>query len=133
MKIRGSGGTLRFLHTLLYTLLHTLLRTAQWRSHTPVWARGHEVRQSPVYTTKDTFLAKPSNFCSSGSWYVHYYITSCNFPLINPQRACTARVTVLGLCVCVCVSVSLRLFSHYRQQSGIRAIPTDPVQQALEK
>ena len=29
--------------------------------------------------------------------------------LINPRRACAARVTVLGLCVC------LRLFSHYRQ------------------
>ena len=26
---------------------------------------------------------------------------------INPRRACTARVTVLGLCVCVCVCVSV--------------------------
>jgi len=25
--------------------------------------------------------------------------------LINPRRACAARVTVLVLCVCVCVSV----------------------------
>ena len=24
--------------------------------------------------------------------------------LVNPRRACAARVTVLGLCVCVCVS-----------------------------
>ena len=24
---------------------------------------------------------------------------------VNPQRACAARVTVLGLCVCVCVCV----------------------------
>jgi len=24
--------------------------------------------------------------------------------IINPRRACTARVTVLGLCVCVCLS-----------------------------
>ena len=23
--------------------------------------------------------------------------------VINPRRACAARVTVLGLCVCVCV------------------------------
>ena len=53
--------------------------------------------------------------------------------VVNPQRACAARVTVLGLCVCVCVSVCLRLFSHYRQRSGIRAIPTAPVQQALKK
>ena len=27
--------------------------------------------------------------------------------LINPQRACTARVTVLGLCVCLCVCLSV--------------------------
>ena len=25
--------------------------------------------------------------------------------MVNPQRACAARVTVLGLCVCVCVCV----------------------------
>ena len=25
--------------------------------------------------------------------------------VINPRRACAARVTVLGSCVCVCVSV----------------------------
>ena len=41
-------------------------------------------------------------------------------PVINPRRACAARVTVLGLCVCVC----LRLFSHYRQRGGLWAIPT---------
>ena len=27
--------------------------------------------------------------------------------IINPRRACAARVTVLGLCVCVCLSVCL--------------------------
>ena len=26
-------------------------------------------------------------------------------PVINPRRACAARVTVLSLCVCVCVCV----------------------------
>ena len=26
--------------------------------------------------------------------------------VINPRRACAARVTVLGLCVCLCVCVS---------------------------
>ena len=25
--------------------------------------------------------------------------------VINPRRACAARVTVLGLCVCVCVCI----------------------------
>ena len=29
------------------------------------------------------------------------------YPVINPQRACAARVIVLGLCVCVCVCVCL--------------------------
>ena len=27
--------------------------------------------------------------------------------VINPRRACAARVTVLGLCVCLCLSVCL--------------------------
>ena len=27
--------------------------------------------------------------------------------IINPRRACAARVIVLGLCVCVCVSSNL--------------------------
>jgi len=40
--------------------------------------------------------------------------------VINPRRACAARVTVLGLCVCVCVC--LHLFSPY--QAGSSAIPT---------
>ena len=32
-----------------------------------------------------------------------------NLLYINPQRACVARVTVLGLLVCVCVCVCLKL------------------------
>ena len=31
---------------------------------------------------------------------------------INPQHACTVRVTVLGVCVCVCVSVTQHLTFH---------------------
>ena len=42
---------------------------------------------------------------------------------INPQRACTARVIVLGLCVCVCVC-PLPLFWHHRLQGRQRVIPT---------
>ena len=33
-------------------------------------------------------------------------------PIFNPQRACAARVTVLGLCVCVCVCYSTSHFSR---------------------
>ena len=33
--------------------------------------------------------------------------------IINPRRACAARVTVVVLCVCVCVSVCPLHFGHY--------------------
>ena len=41
--------------------------------------------------------------------------------VINPRRACAARVTVVVLCVCVsvCVCVCLRLFSDYRLRGGL--------------
>ena len=54
--------------------------------------------------------------------------------IINPRRACAARVTVLVLSVSQSVSqcVCSRLFSHCRQRRGIRAIPTAPAQQAIE-
>ena len=34
--------------------------------------------------------------------------------LINPRRACAARVTVVALCVCVCVCVSRPLICDSR-------------------
>ena len=37
--------------------------------------------------------------------------------LINPRRACAARVTVVVLCVCL--SVCLRLFSDYRLRGSL--------------
>ena len=45
--------------------------------------------------------------------------------VVNPRRACAARVTVVVLCVClsVCLSVCLfvcpRLFSDYRLRGGL--------------
>ena len=65
--------------------------------------------------------------------------TTLNFStyrvIINPRRACAARVTVLGLCVCVCVClcVCLHLFSPYRDQAGSSAIPKALAQQGVEK
>ena len=50
-------------------------------------------------------------------WYIvlgHPRKVHCNpgHTLINPRRACAARVTVLGsVCVCVCVSVKSNLTS----------------------
>ena len=43
------------------------------------------------------------------------YVSDCSLSsywpenVVNPRRACTARVTVLGLCVCVSVCVCLLL------------------------
>ena len=39
--------------------------------------------------------------------------------LINPRRACAARVTVVVLCVCVCVCLSVCLSVCYHSSSGI--------------
>ena len=45
------------------------------------------------------------------------------YRLINPQRACAARVTVLGhVCVCVfvCLSVCLSVKSHLTSGASVR-------------
>ena len=36
----------------------------------------------------------------------------CQQDIINPRRACAARVTVVVLCVCVCVSVCVYDYSR---------------------
>ena len=43
--------------------------------------------------------------------------------VINPRRACPARVTVVGLSVCL--SICPRLFWHYiyRPRGGLLALP----------
>ena len=49
--------------------------------------------------------------------------------IINPRRACAARVTVLGLCVCLsfCLSVCYHVFCRYTQRDGQKPIPTGSV------
>ena len=49
--------------------------------------------------------------------------------VVNPRRACAARITVLGLCVCVsvCLSVCYHVFCRYAQRDGQKAIPTGSV------
>ena len=44
-------------------------------------------------------------------------LTCCNTILINPRRACAARVTVLGS---VCVSVCLSVKSHLTYGASVR-------------
>ena len=52
---------------------------------------------------------------------VHCYVISaidiidC---IINPRRACAARVNVLGVCVCVCVCVCLHMGGRERKESA---------------
>ena len=40
------------------------------------------------------------------------------FPIINPRRACAARVTVVGLCVCLSVCLSV---DDYSRTTGYEA------------
>ena len=40
--------------------------------------------------------------------------------VINPRRACAARVTVVVLCVCVCVCVCVSVY-HYSRTTGYEA------------
>ena len=63
----------------------------------------------------------------------HYSSLECRLecwnssPLVvNPRRACAARVTVvvLSFCLSVCLSVCPREFSHYRLQGGQWVAPT---------
>ena len=53
----------------------------------------------------------------SVSLYSSGVLTHCAFSwqyIINPRRACAARVTVVVLCVCVCVCVSRPLICDSR-------------------
>ena len=48
-------------------------------------------------------------------------LLQCLSQVINPRRACAARVTVVVLCVCVsvCLSFCLLLFSHHGLRGGL--------------
>ena len=49
--------------------------------------------------------------------------------MINPRRACAARVTVVVLCVCQCVQASHPLLTQLQDQVDI---PTDSVSCSLQ-
>ena len=55
------------------------------------------------------------------------FVLRCSMSsVINPRRACAARVTVLGRSVClsVCLSVCYHVFCHHAQQTGQKVTPT---------
>ena len=76
-------------------------------------------------------------FTEPDSVFVQEVVSSL-WNLINPRRACAARVTVLGLSFCLSVCLSVRpsvryhLFWHYAQQGGQKAIPTGSVPHWLD-
>ena len=51
--------------------------------------------------------------------HMHYWHKNIDCCIINPRRACAARVTVLGR-VCVCVSVCLSVKSHLTSGASVR-------------
>ena len=57
---------------------------------------------------------------------VFVYTMCTMLMLVNPRRACTARVTVVGswVCLCVCPFVCYHAFCDYAQRDNETAIPT---------
>ena len=69
--------------------------------------------------------AKSVRFLARVTRCVRFYSASEQVRVVNPRRACAARVTVLGLCVCMCVCVCVcvsALFSHFAQLRGKQEI-----------
>ena len=56
---------------------------------------------------------------NGGSMFCLEYLNTHTWGLINPRRACAARVTVVGLCVCVSATI-LALQATRRPKSDIK-------------
>ena len=61
--------------------------------------------------------------CQLFSMYIHVHVymsVDVLVDVINPRRACAARVTVvvLSFCLSVCLSVCFHVFCRYEQQDG---------------
>ena len=57
--------------------------------------------------------------CFDACFLLRHLLHALASMLVNPRRACAARVTALGLCVCVCVCVSVT--QHLTLHGIIRA------------
>ena len=96
-------------------------------------------RRRALETVEDTLLLQ--SYCvttyyvnyykvtvSVTTYYVNYYYYRVTVPLltmlINPRRACAARVTVVVLCMYVCVSTHTCRLAHWNHKK----IPTDSAQ-----
>ena len=112
--------------------LHSILPTGsyieipKWRSLIPCnvfvihYTFHHESITFCFRNCDDSLLQQVS--VSDSQLHVHTYIVrtvsyTTVIHVVNPRRACAARVTVVG--VCVCLSVCRRLFSHYRLRGGL--------------
>ena len=77
-------------------------------SHSPTIHSFKSRKIQNVYTVKLVLYVKKlsHNICTS---YEHTSAVESisNISIINPRRACAARVTVLGLCVCLLLNISL--------------------------
>ena len=72
------------------------------------------MRSTVVAETKRTHFAPGSERTRQKKTVPFYILRSLiahthKNEIINPRRACAARVTVLGLCVCLCVCLLLNI------------------------
>ena len=89
-----------------------------------LWGEREQARFMFVCTLLYTLLINPPAHISAAKCYsvrLSFTVTLVICYVINPRRACAARVTVVVLCVClsVCLFVCQQLFSHYRPRGGL--------------
>ena len=76
---------------------------------------------SPKYNKDDIILNTTRMRIKCSSVCVTYYVCKHTLLLINPRRACAARVTVVGsVCVSVCLSVCMSVTQHLTSRTFIR-------------
>jgi len=79
-----------------YLKLTTMYNIIHGHSHFPSGLFAHS--NFPYSSNRSLNFTRPFAYTN---YLYHSFVPS----VINPRRACAARVTVLGVCVCVCVFV----------------------------
>ena len=95
---------------------HKLLNTA---NGCQLWEKGKEVR--PLVDAKSDRISSKAESTYWTFFTSQVFRLTPHVPVVNPQRACAARVTVLGLCVCVCGRVCVSVTQHLTFHVFIRA------------